>query len=342
MPHVLAGDIGGTKTLLAIAEVTASSCHTLYRQHYPSADYADFQPMLADFLAAAPPEVRSANIAAVCLGVAGPVRYDGAHQTAQITNLPWKLDNLALADYLQAPTKLINDFEAIGYGIGALAPIDLVTLQAGKPEIRGTRAVLGAGTGLGLALLIWRSGNYRIVPSEGGHADFAPFDAQTGRLWQTLSAQLGRVSDETVLSGRGLERIFAFLQADTGQTPSAALQTALSSATDPAAVISQFALNHTDPLATAALTLFVQIYGALAGNFALTAKASGGLYLAGGIAAKILPVLQTDSFLQTFLAKSPMTLLLTQIPVSVVRTPDVGLLGAAWVAGQLMTAAGET
>lgn len=333
MALVLAGDIGGTQTRLALAEVSADRCQTLLRQTYASTAYPDLAPILADFRPRIA-EVATAPLVAACLGVAGPIRHHATGQVAQITNLPWRLDSQQLGQMIGSPTQLINDFEAVGYGIGTLQPEDCTVLQAGQPEMHGTRAVLGAGTGLGVALLVWRESAYHVLASEGGHADFAPFDALTQRLWHYLHPQLGRVSIEQVLSGPGLTRLFTFLQTDTAQAPTPALQTALAHSGDTAAALSQFGLAQTDTLAVASLQLFARIYAAVAGNLALTAKASGGVYLAGGIAAKILPVLQTEDFLHTFAAKAPMTALLHQMPVTVIRNPDVGLQGAAWVAGR--------
>ncbi len=333
MTLVIAGDIGGTQTRLALAEVSAEQCQTLLRQSYSSTAYPGFQPLLDDFCLRIKP-VTSFTPTAACLGVAGPIRHQGDQQLARITNLPWQLDSRQLSLSIGCPTRLINDFEAVGYGIGTLHAEDCTILQAGHPETHGTRVVLGAGTGLGVALLVWREGAYHVLASEGGHADFAPFDTVTQRLWEHLHPQLGRVSVEHVLSGPGLVRLFTFLQAERGQTPGPALQAALETNADTAALISTFGLAQRDALAVESLHLFARIYAAVAGNLALTAKASGGVYLAGGIAAKILPVIQTTTFLATFLAKPPMTALLEQMPITVIRNPDVGLQGAAWVAGR--------
>ena len=327
---VLAGDIGGTKTLLALMAVEPGHCRVLRQARYASGRYPDFESLLHQFLAEAGEEAVR-HLEAACIAVAGPVREG----KAQVTNLPWRLDAQVLADILGTPRVcLLNDFAAVGHGIEALGEEDTALLQAGRPEARGNRAVIGAGTGLGQAILVWQGGGYTVLPTEGGHADFAPTDELQAALWEDLRRRLGRVSYEHVLSGPGLERIFRFLCRHRDAEPRPELAAALSGGDAPAAV-AQAGLAGSDPLAQEALGLFVSVYGAQAGNLALAALATGGLYVAGGIAPKILPALRGEAFLRAFRAKAPMEDLMAAVPVRVVTDPQVGLRGAALVAARL-------
>jgi glucokinase len=269
---------------------------------------------------------------AVCLGVAGPV--ESGH--VKVTNLPWEVDAGELSLCLDGqPLRLINDFAAVGYGIEALADEDIQVLQAGIPVPRGVRAVLGAGTGLGQAILAWQDQGYEVLTGEGGHADFAPTDELQVGLLRFLRSRLGRACWENVLSGPGLANIYEYVREHGGATPSAALEQAAASG-DTAAAVSDFALTGKDAVARQALDVFVEVYGAQAGNLALSCLPRGGLYVAGGIAPRILPALVTGAFLRAFRAKGPMSDLLASIPVRVVKNPAVGLLGAALTAARLI------
>lgn len=316
---VLAGDIGGTKTWLRL------SCagRVLREERFDSAAFAGLTPMVAGFLDDAAPE-------SACFGVAGPVRGG----SAQITNLPWRIDAAEIAARFAIPrVELINDFQAVAYGIEALAPGDLLTLQSGQVQQQGPRAVIGAGTGLGEGYLVWQDGAYRALPSEGSHADFAPADELQAELWRWLKKRYGHVSWERVVSGPGLEVIYRFLR-ERGEMEESSLLAEAMVAGDPAAAISDFALAHRDPLASAALDLFVAAYGAEAGNLALKILASGGVYVAGGIAPKIVERLEDGGFMRAFLNKGRFAGLLSGIPVQVVLNPQVGLLGAEVVANR--------
>ncbi len=328
--RLLGGDVGGTHTRLLLAETDAAGrLRPLAERHYDSTLYSDLDVIVEDFLAAQapaePPQV-------ACFAVAGPVHG----RRARITNLPWGLD----ADLLQrrlgiARVQLINDFEGIGHGLEALPDGGWVELQAGEPVPGGTRALLGAGTGLGQALLCRCAGRYEVVPTEGGHVDFAPRGPEESALLGFLRERLGRVSYESVLCGAGLVRIFEFVQ-ETGRARAGRqLAAALAQGGDPAPLISESGLGGRDPAATAALQRFVSIYGAQAGNLALNCVPRGGLYLAGGIAVKILPALQDGRFLEAFTAKPPMRELLHSIPVRVILEERVGLLGACELAHRL-------
>ncbi|MGA7800759.1 MAG: glucokinase [Gammaproteobacteria bacterium] len=329
--RVLAGDLGGTKTLLVIADCDGTRIAVRHRQRFASADYDDLAPMVSAFLQ----DTGTRHPERACFGVAGPVDDDGACQRSRLTNLPWQLDSARLSDSLAITrVRLINDFQAVGYGIEALADEDLHTLQRGQPRQRGIRAALGAGTGLGQTLAVWKDGRYEAFPTEGGHADFAPVDELQTQLLQHLREELGHVSYERILSGSGLARIYRFLQERGHATPPPELADAFE-AGDPAPLISDLGLAGSDPTASAALDLFVSIYGAQAGNLALMALARGGVYLAGGIAPQILPRLRDGPFMSAFRNKGRMAQLAGTIPVHVILNRDVGLLGAALAGSQL-------
>lgn len=325
---VLAGDIGGTKTAMHLARVASGTREVLHEHRYASADYAEFEPLALQFAAESFKRTGMKPDCA-CFGVAGPVA--GRH--ARTTNLPWKLDAAALEAVLGVSrVRLINDFQAAGYGIEALGANDLVTLQAGSEELRATRAVIGAGTGLGEGILVWQGDHYETVASEGGHADFSPANDEEIGLLRFLQRRVGRVCWEHVVSGPGLVNIFEYLVEEAGMRPGAALQAALRNE-DRAAAIGRFGLDGTDAAAAHALKIFVSCYGAQAGNLALTVKATGGVYVAGGIAAKMLDRLTDGAFMRAFCDKdASMQPLLAAMPVKVVVNPDVGLLGATLAA----------
>lgn len=337
---VLAGDIGGTKTWLQIArfESGAACGEVCFEQRYDSQRYASFEALLAEFLASA--GELAGQIEAACIGVAGPVEAlaDGEQQ-AQVTNLPWRLDTQRLAAEFSIPRfRLLNDFQAAGYGIETLGANDVLVLQQGQPEERAPRALIGAGTGLGQGFLVWsgdaQSGHYQVLPSEGGHGDFAPGDAQQRELLQFLAQQQPRVSVEDVLSGRGLVNVYRFLAAAHPDEVSARLQQAMAE-NDAAAAISDAALQQRDALAMRALELFLRIYGSQAGNLALTCLAMGGVYIAGGIAPRLQQLFTQGAFLAAFHHKPPMAALLARMPVMLVLDTQVGLKGAALMASRL-------
>lgn len=321
MTYFLSGDIGGTKTLLQIG---AADRAPLLQKSYPSTGYAGLPEMLDEFLH----EAGAPGIAAACFALAGPV----SGRQVKLTNLPWEVDADELAArFAISRASLINDFEAVGHGIAALQPFDLLTLQAGEPQAGGVRLVVGAGTGLGVAWLTRENGNYAVHPSEGGHIDFAPTDALQYELFQYLQKRYGHVSCERIVSGPGLVAIFEFLRDSGKGVPSVKLLAALAE-TDAAAAIARFARQEDEPIACMALELFLQVYGAFAGNLALVALPRGGIYVAGGIAAKIAATMQRGSFLQTFRDKGRFAGLLETLPLHIVTNPQVGLLGAALVA----------
>jgi len=325
--RLLAGDIGGTKTLLQLFEqpVGGAAPQPLRRARYHSAEWPGLAELVNHFLQG------EGDVAAACFAVAGPVTHtaDG-DEHVRLTNLPWRLEGGALSAATGLPAvRLINDFEAVAFGIEALQPEELATLQDRPPEAGAPAAVLGAGTGLGVALLLPGPEGYRPWATEGGHVDFAPTDDLQAELLAELRGSLGRVSVERLLSGPGVVAIYRFLAARTpGSRP-------LPTEEDPAAAIARMADDNPRSTAARALDLFIDIYGAQAGNLALTTMARGGLYLAGGIAPKQLHRLQNGRFLAAFHDKGRMRPLLESLPVKVILNPEVGLLGAARAAARI-------
>ena len=326
---VLAADVGGTHTRVVLANSDGTHCTPLREQHYVSADWPDLLPILENFLGAVTPRPTRA-----CLAIAGPIDDSDSGQQAHVTNLPWILDSRRLGQCLAIPQlTLINDFAAIGHGIAALGARDLLTLQTGESQPRAPGAVLGAGTGLGQALLVWRDDGYDVLPTEGGHMDFAPQNDLQVQLLNSLRAEHGHVSYERLCSGAGLAYIYRFLQERRGSIAPDTIAQAFEHG-DPAAAISQTALAGSDTLAQEALVEFVRIYGAQAGNLALACLPFAGVYVAGGIAPKILPALTDGEFLRAFNAKGRMEKLTRRIPLHIVVHPTPGLLGATLYAGR--------
>lgn len=312
----LAADIGGTQTRLLLGEPCATGWRCIRQQFFLGHDYPSLEAILEIFLS---PGERP-NVA--CIAVAGPLEG----QRVQMTNLPWLLDAERLAEQFGiANVRLSNDFAAQAHGLNDLPATDLCTLQAGEPQATGVRALMGAGTGLGMALLVPCAGQWQALASQGGLADFAPQGPEQLALCQALQDAYGRASQELLLSGHGLQRIYSFL---------AGFGVLLNATSLSAQAISQ-AAEHGEPLACAALALFAQIFASCAGNFALLSLAHGGLYLSGGIAPKILSALQTPAVLEAFVNKPPMRELLQSIPLHVVLNEQLGLLGAASLAAQL-------
>ena len=316
---ILAGDIGGTKTRLALYRLAGRRLELRSERSYPSREHENLDGIVAAFRAAFPGEIREA-----CFGIAGPVR-DGRSQT---TNLPWTIDARVLGRSLGLPqVHLINDLEANAYGIVALAPGDLVELRAGIPGV-GNAALIAAGTGLGEAGLFWDGAAHRPFGTEGGHASFAPADRLQDELLVYLRRTHEHVSWERVLSGPGLYNVYLFLR-DTGRGEESPRMAERLAREDPAAVISELAIEGSAPLAAQALDLFVALYGAEAGNLALKMMATGGLYVGGGIAPKILTAMKSGTFVRAFLAKGRMKPLLESMPVKVILNDRTPLLGAA-------------
>ncbi|HEY5293258.1 MAG TPA: glucokinase [Burkholderiales bacterium] len=325
---ILAGDIGGTKALLLLAALRQGRPEPVLERRYAVASYSGFSAMLARFLEECRQHRgRDARLASACFGAAGPVSAG----CIQMTNLPWRLDAGAIAaEFGIGRVLLVNDFEAAATGVEALGQGDSAILQRGEPLPRAARVVIGAGSGLGVAYALPQGKHYQVIAGEGGHAGFAPADDEQTRLWRALHAQLGRVSVEHVVSGPGLVRIYEFLRATLPEAP--ALKEGVRA--EGAAAISRYALEHGDALACRALDLFISCYGAAAGDHALAVTARGGVYIAGGIAPKILSRLAAGGFMAAFNAKGAHAQMNLRMPVQVVTTERLGLLGAALIAAR--------
>ncbi len=336
---ILAGDIGGTQATLALFAVRRGIAPGLRPEaalveRFNSRDYAQFGDLLQDFCARHRPRVMAA-----CLGIAGPVRAN----RCTATNLPWTVDGAGIAGFLGlSEVPLLNDLEALGFGIDLLQPREIFELQAGAPGAQGHRAVIAAGTGLGEAGLFWDGATHRPFASEGGHADFAPRDELEIALLRFLLRQHERVGWERVVSGPGLANIYRFLlDAATARGDEPESWTVDFSSGDPAAAISQHAASGESALCVQTLELFVRLYGAEAGNLALKTMATGGLYIGGGIAPKNLAWMRQGAFLEAFRAKDRMRPLLEAMPVRVLLNEQTALLGAARYAALRIAARGS-
>lgn len=330
---VLAADIGGTNAVFRISELQPDGRHTtVVEKSFASRDFEGFDQLMERFFSTSDTLAARPRLVATCLAVAGPVEHNGA----TLTNLGWKVNAAAIAQkFALKSLRLINDFHAAGHGVMTLDDSKLLALQAAEPDSDGTIVVIGAGTGLGVAILERDGEGYRVLPSEAGNADFAPIDELQDQLMIHLRRTYGRVSWERVISGPGLMRIFSFLQDSGYGIPTKQLQEATRrSIIDYADVIADFGLHKQDQLATRALDLFINAYGSFAGNIALTALARGGVYIAGGIAPKIVNRLKDGGFMRAFSAKGAFAPLLSGIPVRVVMDAQVGLRGAFRVAEQ--------
>jgi glucokinase len=319
---ILAGDIGGTKTLLALFDRDRRDPVVL--ESFPSAEQTGLEAMLGRFLAEHPAELEAAGF-----GVAGPVR-DGEHVEA--TNLAWPVDGPTVARALGLEAVgLVNDLEANAWGLAALTPDDFAVLNEGDPEAAGNAAVISPGTGLGEAGLYWDGRRHHPFATEGGHVDFAPCTELQVELWRFLAAQLDHVSYERVCSGMGIVNIERFLRTRSGAPRPTLLETEMVER-DAGAAMTRAALDGRDGVCSHALDLFVSIFGSAAGNLALRMMALGGVYLGGGIAPRILPRLQDGRFMEAFVAKGRFHELLEQVPVRVILNDRTALLGAARVA----------
>lgn len=348
MTILLGGDIGGTKTILRLVDCQNSPdspqplLTTLDQEIYPSEQYPDLVPIVKQFLAR---QTTIPPVAKACFGIAGPV----VNNSSELTNLSWFLTGDRLSQELQIErVKLINDFAAIGYGVIGLAPEELHNLQSAPAVPEAPIAVIGAGTGLGEGFLIPVSkGKYRVFASEGSHADFAPRSSLEYQLLNYLLElyNIERLSVERVVSGPGITSIYRFLHDSNYSQSSPAMaeiyRTWLEEMDKPpknvdlAAKIASFAQDNSDYLCYQTMKIFVEAYGAEAGNLALKLLPYGGLYIAGGIAAKNLPLMTEGSFMKAFRAKGRMTELLSNIPVHIVLNAQVGLMGAVYCASQL-------
>lgn len=319
---ILAGDIGGTKTHLALFPPGGSPRKPALDRIYPSQDHASPDRLVRTFL-----DEAGTRPTRVVLGIAGPV----VNNRADITNLPWTVDGAALGLALGTEVRLLNDLEATGWGVSTLEASDLSPLHAGRAE-RGNCALLAAGTGLGEALLMWNGSDWTPSASEGGHTDFGPRDALEDELLQWLRARYGHVSYERILSGPGLADLYRFFR-DTGRGAEPdPVRARFDEADDPAAVVTEAALSGECERARLTLGRFCSIYGAEAGNVALKFLAVGGVFVSGGIAPRILAALRQGAFERAFLDKGRLQHVVESIPVHVVLDPATALWGAAALA----------
>jgi glucokinase len=332
---LLAGDIGGTKTLLGLFSASPERPKAVDVAEFVTLDHDGLEPMIETFLKSR--KLDPKHVEAASFGVAGQV----TDEVARLTNVPWQVDCERVADRLGfRRTFVINDLEALAYGVTVLEEDELKMLQRGIPHPSGNAAVIAAGTGLGEALLLNVNGRFIPGASEGGHADFAPTTVRQIDMMRAMLRVFPRVSVEHILSGPGLVNVYQFTHAAFGTGPlltatsvaPAKLCAAVGEVDDPADLpkrISKAAMEKACDQCVEALDIFVSVYGAESGNIALRAVATAGVYVGGGIAPKILPALEAGAFLDAFRAKEPLTDFVATIPVAVILNPDAGLLGAA-------------
>lgn len=321
---ILAGDVGGTKCNLALFTEKDGKLDFLFRQRFASKDFFQFDLIVKDFLRQAAPYLGGgAKIEAAGFGVAGPVIHNRIHAT----NLPWVIEADKLGSELNVEKiVLLNDLGATGHSLEHLPPEDFCVLNPGKEFPGGTRALLAAGTGLGESVLFWANDRYSVVPSEGGHSDFAPHTEQEIELLRFMRHRYPQVSCELILSGRGFRTIHEFL------APSVKHPVFEDGDADPAPFITKSAIEGTCPTCVKTVDLWTEVYGSEAGNLALKVLALGGVYVAGGIAVKILPKMKDGRFLKAFKDKWHFTEVLADIPVSIVLNENAPLIGAAYEA----------
>lgn len=317
---ILAGDVGGTKTHLALFDRAGETLKLVSHRRVVSRDYPGLEAIVSELITQ-----EKATVTRACFGVAGPV----LNNRCEATNLPWVIDAKRLQRGLKLESvELMNDLEALAYGIASVPPSGFSVINPGVAQPHGAIAVIAAGTGLGEAALVWDGQRYRAMASEGGHVDFAPRTDEEVELFRYLRERYGRVSYERVLSGPGKVNIYKFLK-DTGRGQEPEWLTKLLAEGDASAVISEMALARKADLCIKALNLFVSLYGSEAGNLALKVLATGGVYLGGGIAPTILPKLTDGMFMKGFTEKGRVSGMLSKIPVSVILEQKAALYGAA-------------
>ena len=318
---ILAAEIGATRTRLAAFQTEGNRLQCAIEKTYPSHEYGSLAEILPQFTRTEGIPVHSA-----CFGVAGPVRAG----RSKISNLPWTIDAKEIAAQLKLATVgLLNDREAYAYGIDALDSKDFIQISPGSENAEGNRAVISAKTGLGMAGLFWDGFRHHPFACEGGHADFAPRDPIQVELLAYLQKQYGRVSCERVLSGPGIHDIYQFLRDTKKADESPDVRDQLNAAADASPLISRLALEGKSTTCAQALSIFVSVFGAEAGNCALRYMTTGGIYIGGVIAAKIAPKMQDGTFLRAFLDKGRMESILKDMPVQIIANDDAGLIGAA-------------
>jgi glucokinase len=316
---ILAGDIGGTNARLALFDVRNGQFNLVSATIFPSQRYSGLDQIVTEFV-----KTSGISPSQACFGVAGPV----TNGRVETSNLPWTIESKSLAHELKiSKALLINDLEATGWGVGALSASDLVALTR-TTGTSGNQALIAAGTGLGEGGLYWDGTRHHVFASEGGHCDFAPIDDLQLELFRYLRARYDHVSYERVVSGPGLVNVFEFLR-DTGRGNVPGWLTEEMRETDPAAAISAAAMDGKCAMSEQAMDIFVSVFGSEAGNLGLKVKATGGVFLAGGIAPKILSKLASPLFLDAFLNKGRLRRLMEVMPVKVITNDKLALLGAA-------------
>lgn len=334
---VIAGDIGGTKTIIQVIHFKSDNTQytLIFEKLFCNDQYDSFDILVTEFIRSLLSQHKNIIINRACLAIAGPIRNNNVGQIANVTNLPWIIETTKLRTMLNTKSvTLINDFEAIAHGINLLNVNDTVQLQEGEAAPYANKVVLGAGTGLGICQMIWCNNAYHVQATEGGHCSFAPTDKIQLEFLSYMLNKHKHVSYDQVLSGPGLINIFSFFVDKYEQQPSSAVQHIFTQKD-----IAQAISNNYKKLkyCQLAVDLFITIYGAQAGNIALLGLAYGGIYLAGGIAPKLLEHLKTPPFLDYFKQKGQMELLLNKMPVNVITNQKVGVLGAATIASRSLS-----
>jgi len=320
---ILAGDVGGTKCNLALFAEKNGKLEFVFRERFASKEFAQFDLIIREFSRRAVPYLGQDKIHAAGFGVAGPVINNRIHAT----NLPWIVEADILAHEVGVDSVvLLNDLGATGHSLGHLPPEDFCVLNEGTPLPGASRALLAAGTGLGEGILFWEGKRYKVVPSEGGHSDFSPRSDQQIELLKFMRHRYPQVSWELILSGRGFRTLHEFM------APSVKHPIFEDPDADPAPFITKSGLDHTCPICVETLDLWTNIYGAEAGNLALKVLALGGVYVAGGIAVKILPKMKDGTFFKSFKDKWHFEKMLSDVPVSVLLNESAPLIGAAYEA----------
>lgn len=324
MTKLIAGDIGGTKTTLALYGSDKGLEQPLFEETYASASYGSLEDIIREFIK----DFGIKQIKYAVFGVAGPV----IEEKVDVTNLPWVIDKPSLiASIGFKDVHLLNDLEAMAYSIAHLDETDLFVLNVGHAVAKGPRAVIAPGTGLGEAYLTWDGSRYIAHPSEGGHTEFGPRDEIEIELLRYLLKRHSHVSYERICSGSGVPNIYSFLKDRGHYEEPGWFSEKLAKADDPTALILSTALDKDTPcpIAQATLRMFVSILGAEAGNLALKVLSTGGMFIGGGIPPRVLPALQDGMFMESFFRKGRLSKALHTIPVSVILNPRAGLIGAA-------------
>lgn len=328
---ILAGDVGGTKTYLALCDGRAGGFAPLTEARYETARFESLGALLRTFV-----EEAGIKPGCVVVGVPGPVRQ----LPVRAVNLPWLIHPEELRTAVGTErVLLLNDLEATAYGTQVLEPEDTVTLNAGTPDPEGNVAVIAAGTGLGEGGLCWTGSAYTAISSEGGHSSFGPCNRMESQLWQYMHTRHGHISWERILSGSGLVSVYQFLRDEGHAEEPSWLAEEMAAADDQAEVVSRVAIQDRCELAVTALGMFIRMYGAEAGNLALKLMSTGGVYVGGGIAPKLVDSLRNGPFMDGFLNKGRMSVALSTIPVQVVLNDKSGLMGAAYRGAQLVSGA---